>query len=226
MNRTIDATSARPAPGAATAPRERLENAASLAQLRPAAVLLALMVALTGLAYPLAMSGIAAAVFPRQATGSLVERDGVVVGSALIAQDFQAPGYFQPRPSAVGFDAASSGASNLAPTNAALIEAVQNRAEVWRALNGGQSVPVDAVTSSGSGFDPHISVANALGQAARVADARGLSAEQVRALVAEQTEAPWLGLMGAARVNVLLLNLALDAAAPAAPAALGGATDE
>ncbi|MCU0259349.1 MAG: K(+)-transporting ATPase subunit C [Solirubrobacteraceae bacterium] len=155
-----------------------------------------------------------------------LKRDGVVVGSALVAQDFRSPGYFHPRPSAVGFDAASSGASNLAPTNAALIEAVRDRAEAWRALNDSRTAPVDAVTSSGSGLDPHISVANAMGQAARVADARGIPAGQARALVAEQTEAPWLGFVGAPRVNVFLLNLALDAAAPAASAAAGGATDE
>ena len=226
MNHAIDAASPRPGPRAAAEPRERLESGAGLGQLRPAAVLLALMVALTGLAYPLAMTGIAGAVFPRQATASLVERDGVVVGSALLAQGFEGPDYFHPRPSATGFNAASSGASNLAPSNAALIEAVQDRAEAWRALTGGQSAPVDAVTSSGSGLDPHISVANAMGQAARVAIARDVPAEEVRTLVAAQIEGPWLGFVGAPRVNVLLLNLALDAAAPAAPAGAGGAADE
>ncbi len=200
MNHSMEAASLRPKPRAAAEPRERLESGAGLTQLRSAAVLLALMVAL--------------------------KRDGVVVGSALVAQDFRSPGYFHPRPSAVGFDAASSGASNLAPTNAALIEAVRDRAEAWRALNDSRTAPVDAVTSSGSGLDPHISVANAMGQAARVADARGIPAGQARALVAEQTEAPWLGFVGAPRVNVFLLNLALDAAAPAASAAAGGATDE
>jgi potassium-transporting ATPase KdpC subunit len=226
MNHAIDAIPTRPGPRANAEPRERLENAVSFAQLRPAAVLLAIMVVLTGLAYPLVMTGISATIFPRQATGSLIERDGIVVGSALVAQDFRAPGYFHPRPSTAGFDAASSGASNLAPTNAALIEAVRDCAEDWRSLNGGQTAPVDAVTTSGSGLDPHISVANAVGQMARVADARGVPVEDVRSLVAAQAEGPWLGFVGAPRVNVLLLNLALDAAAPAAPADAGGVADE
>jgi K+-transporting ATPase ATPase C chain len=181
--------------------------------------MLALMVLLTGLAYPLAMTGIAGALFPRQATASLIERGGVVIGSALLAQGFAGPGYFHPRPSTTDYDAASSGASNLAPTNAVLIEAVQARAEAWRDLNGGEVAPIDAVTASASGLDPHISLANALGQVGRVAEARGTSAEEVRALVAASVEGRRLGLFGEPRVNVLLLNLALDDATPEAPSA-------
>jgi potassium-transporting ATPase KdpC subunit len=198
--------------------RERLESGASLALLRPAAAMLGLMVLLTGLTYPLAMTGIAGLVFPRQASASLIERDGVVIGSALVAQGFESPAYFHPRPSATGWDAAESGASNLGPSNADLIAAVRERAEAWRALNGGEVVPVDAVTGSGSGLDPHISVASALGQAARVAEARGIPEDELRALVEAATEGPWLGIFGEPRVNVLLLNLALDAASPATPA--------
>jgi potassium-transporting ATPase KdpC subunit len=215
----IDTTTAYAGRGANPEALVRLETGARLAQLRPAAIMLALMVLLTGLAYPLAMTGIAATVFPRQATASLIERDGVVIGSALLAQGFAGPGYFHARPSAADYDAASSGASNLAPTNAELREAVQARAEAWRDLNGGEVAPIDAVTASGSGLDPHVSVANALGQVGRVAEARGTPAEAVRALVAASVEKPWLGLFGEPRVNVLLLNLALDDATPAAPSA-------
>jgi potassium-transporting ATPase KdpC subunit len=206
--------------------RERLESGASLALLRPAAAILGLMVLLTGLAYPLAMTGIAGLVFPRQATASLIERDGVVIGTALVAQGFESPAWFHPRPSDTGWDAADSGASNFGPSNAELIATVRERAEAWRALNGGEVVPVDAVTGSGSGLDPHISVANAMGQAARVAEARAMPEAEVRALVEAGTEGPWLGIFGEPRVNVLLLNLALDEAAPAAPVPSGEVPSE
>ena len=125
-----------------------------LAHFRPALVLLALMTLLTGLAYPLAMTGLATATFPEPARASLIERDGVVVGSRLLAQGFAAPGYFHPRPSAVDYDAAASGASNLGPTNAELIAVIAARAAAYRAENGVETVPIDAVTASGSGPRP------------------------------------------------------------------------
>ena len=185
-----------------------------LTHLRPALVMLALMVGLTGLAYPLAMTGIAQVVFPTQANASLIERDGRIVGSALVAQAFTADHYFHPRPSAANFDATDSDASNFGPTNADLIAQVAERAEAFRAAHGVQVVPIDAVTASASGLDPHISLQNARLQAARVAEARGVPTREVLALVNAQTEAPWLGLFGTDRVNVLLLNLALDERLP------------
>ncbi len=186
-----------------------------LAQLRPAIVILVVMIALTGFAYPLAVTGIAQAVFPAQANGSLIVLDGRVVGSALVAQGFGRDRYFWPRPSAAGangYDAASSGGSNLGPTSAALIAAVAERVT---ALDSDERVPVDLVTTSGSGLDPHISPEAASFQVERVAAARNLPPEAVAALVATHTEGPTFGLLGAPRVNVLRLNLALDTAAPA-----------
>ncbi len=186
-----------------------------LAQLRPALVILVVMIALTGFAYPLAVTGIAQAVFPAQANGSLIAIDGRFVGSELVAQGFAADRYFWPRPSAAGangYDAASSSGSNLGPTSAALVAAVGERV----AGLGGGPVPVDLVTTSGSGLDPHISPAGAAWQVTRVAAARGLSEDAVAALVTEHTEGPTFGLLGEPRVNVLLLNLALDTAAPTA----------
>jgi len=185
--------------------------------LRPALVLLALMVGLTGLAYPLAMTGIAQAVFPAQANASLMMRDGRIVGSALVGQAFTAPHYFHARPSAVDFDATDSGATNFGPANAELIGEVAARAEAFRAANSVTTVPVDAVTASASGLDPHISVQNARLQAARVAEARGVAVREVLALVNAQAEGPWLGLFGAPRINVLMLNLSLDDALPLPP---------
>lgn len=186
---------------------------------RPALVLFVVLSLVTGIAYPYAIAGIAALVFPREAAGSLVERDGKVVGSLLIGQSFSDPKYFWSRPSAtspMANNAVASSGSNLGPTNPALIDAVKGRVAALRAADPGNNakVPVDLVTASASGLDPEISLAGAEYQAARVARVRGLPAERVRALVAEQARGPWLGFLGEPRVNVLALNLALDAAKP------------
>jgi K+-transporting ATPase ATPase C chain len=185
-------------------------------QLVPAVVAFLVFTAMTGVAYPLAVTGVAQVAFPGRADGSLVERDGVVVGSRLIGQPFTGARYFHPRPSAAGegYDAMSSSASNLGPTNADLLSAVEERVAAYRSANGlpaDESVPVDAVTASGSGLDPHISPANARLQAPRVARARGLPLDDVLMLVDEHTEGRSLGVLGEAGVNVLELNLALDA---------------
>ena len=182
--------------------------------LRPALAMLGLMTLLTGFAYPLAMTGIAQTVFPAKANASLLERDGQIVGSALVAQGFTAAHYFHPRPSAAAFDATNSDATNFGPTNAELIAQVSERSEAFRAAHDVIFVPTDAVTSSASGLDPHISPQNARIQASRVAQARDVATSDVLALINSQLEEPWLGLFGASRVNVLQLNLALDAAFP------------
>jgi K+-transporting ATPase ATPase C chain len=171
------------------------------------------MTVLTGLAYPLLVTGVAQLGFPWQADGSLLERDGKVVGSALIAQAFTTPGYFRPRPSAAAYDGAASAGSNLAPTSRALIERVQGDVGRWRAQGVEGPLPGDLVTSSASGLDPHLSPAAALVQVPRVAAARGLDPSRVRALVESQVEHRTLGILGEPRVNVLRLNLALDALA-------------
>ena len=191
--------------------------------LRPALTLFAALSLVTGLLYPLAVTGLAQVIFPHQANGSLVENTGQIVGSALIGQQFSAPGHFWGRPSAtapMAYNASGSGGSNLGPSNPALHQAVQERIAALRAADPGNqaAVPVDLVTASASGLDPHISRAAADYQAARVARARSLPEERVRALVAEHSEGALLGLLGEPRVNVLQLNLALDAiAAPAKP---------
>jgi K+-transporting ATPase ATPase C chain len=186
-------------------------------QLRPALVLLGLLSLLTGLVYPAVTTGLAQVLFPRQADGSLVERDGRIVGSSLIGQPFDDPVYFWGRLSATGpypYNAAASSGSNLGPTNPALFETAQTRIDALRAADPGNAapIPVDLVTASGSGLDPHLSPAAAAYQVGRVARARGLAPEQVRALVARHTEGRQLGVLGEPRVNVLLLNLALDEA--------------
>ena len=190
------------------------------AQLRPALVSLVLLILVTGVVYPLVVTGVAQVVFHRQANGSLIEQDGKVVGSELIGQAFDDPGYFWGRPSATGpfpYNAAASSGSNLGPSNDALTEAVQARidalatADQALGIDNAALIPVDLVTASGSGLDPHISPAAAEYQTPRVAGARGLDVEQVRSLVAEHTEGRQLGFLGEPRVNVLKLNLALDA---------------
>jgi K+-transporting ATPase ATPase C chain len=185
--------------------------------LRPLLVLFVLLTVLTGLVYPLVVTGIGKAVFPGQVAGSLVMRDGKVVGSSLIGQSFQEPKYFWGRLSATSpmpNNGAASGGSNFGPTNTALVDAVKGRIAALKAADpdNAVAVPVDLVTASGSGLDPHISPAAALYQAARVARERHMDVVKVRQLVLAHVEAPQWGIFGEARVNVLLLNLALDRA--------------
>ena len=196
-----------------------------LSQIRPAIVLIVLMTVLTGLAYPLAMTGLAQVLFPHQAAGSLIEKDGKVIGSELIGQNFTDAKYFHGRPSATTdtdpndstktvpapYNAGNSGGSNAGPTSKSLIERVQGDVDTLKKENGG-SIPVDLVTTSASGVDPNITPAAAEFQVARVAKARNFPEERVRALVAGATEDRFLGILGEKRVNVLKLNLALDAA--------------
>ena len=183
--------------------------------LRPALTLLLLLTGLTGFLYPLAVTGLGAVLFPHQATGSLLVRDGRPVGSRLIGQAFSDPRYFWGRPSATTpqpYNALASGGSNLGPLNPALQQAVQARVAALRAADPDNhaAVPVDLVTASASGLDPEISVAGALYQAGRVARLRGLSPDAVRALIRSGTHGKFLGVFGESRVNVLELNLALD----------------
>ena len=186
-----------------------------LGQIRPALVSLVLFTVITGLAYPAIVTVVAQVVFPHQANGSLIVKDGKVVGSALIGQPFDDPKYFWGRPSATspfGYNAASSSGSNLSPTNPDLIKAVQGRVDALRGADPGNTaaVPVDLVTASGSGLDPHICPAAALYQVSRVARERKLLPDTVRTLVDRHTEGRLWGVLGEPRVNVLALNLALD----------------
>jgi K+-transporting ATPase ATPase C chain len=198
-----------------------------LREIRPALLVLVLLTLITGLAYPLAITGIAQAVFPKQAEGSLIERDGKVVGSALIGQEFKDDKYFHGRPSATTtpdpadssksvpapYNAANSGGSNLGPTSKALNDRIKEDVDKLKAENPAAGVPVDLVTTSASGLDPDISPEGALFQVPRVAKARGVAEDKVRQLVAENTSGRLIGIFGEPRVNVLALNLALDAAA-------------
>lgn len=183
--------------------------------LRPALVLFLVLTLVTGVAYPLLVTGVAQALFPTQAAGSIIMRDGKAVGSELIGQNFTDPKHFWGRPSATGpmpYNASASSGSNQGPLNPALTDAVKGRIEALRAADPGntKSVPIDLVTASASGLDPHISPAAANYQVARVAKARGLPADKVQALLDAQTEAPLFGFLGEPRVNVLKLNVALD----------------
>lgn len=197
-----------------------------LREIRPAILLLLLLTALTGLAYPLAITEIAGAIFPKQAQGSLIVRDGKVVGSGLIGQEFKSNKYFHGRPSATTapdpadssktvpapYNAANSGGSNLGPTSKALNDRIKEDIDKLKAENPSASVPVDLVTTSGSGLDPDISPEGALFQVPRVAKARNMPEDKVRQLVTENTSGRLVGIFGEPRVNVLALNLALDAA--------------
>jgi potassium-transporting ATPase KdpC subunit len=199
-----------------------------LKEIRPAIILLVLLTLITGLVYPLAMTAIAGVIFPKQAEGSLVERDGKVVGSALIGQEFKDDKYFHGRPSATTtadpadatktvpapYNAANSSGSNLGPTSKALNDRVKEDVDKLKAENASAAVPVDLVTTSGSGLDPDISPEGALFQVPRVAKARNIPEDQIRQLVTENTRGRLAGLLGEPRVNVLALNLALDAATP------------
>jgi potassium-transporting ATPase KdpC subunit len=185
-------------------------------QLLPALVMLLVFTVITGVLYPLVVTGVGQLLFQDQANGSILERDGEPVGSSLLGQPFSQPGYFHPRPSSAGdgYDGSASSGSNLGPTNPDLLADVEARAAAYREINGldpDTPVPVDAVTGSGSGLDPHISVANAELQAPRVAQARGVAVDRVLALVDEHTDGRALGVLGEPGVNVLALNLALDA---------------
>ena len=189
------------------------------AHLRPALTSLLLFTLITGVAYPLVVTGVAQLLFPFPANGSLILRGGRVVGSALIGQPFDDPGYFWGRPSATSpfpYNAGASSGSNLSPTNPALVAAVRERVQALRAADPGRDapVPVDLVTASASGLDPHISPAAALYQVPRVARARNMAPDAVRALVERHIEGRLLGVLGEPRVNVLGLNLALDEEAP------------
>jgi K+-transporting ATPase ATPase C chain len=198
-----------------------------LREIRPAIVILVMLTLVTGLAYPLAITEIAGAIFPRQAQGSLIERDGKVVGSALIGQEFKDDKYFHGRPSATTapdpadstktvpapYNAANSGGSNLGPTSKALADRLKEDVDKLKAENPSAGVPVDLVTTSASGLDPDISPEGALFQVPRVAKARNMPEERVKQLVTENTSGRLVGLFGEPRVNVLALNLALDAAA-------------
>ncbi len=197
-----------------------------LREIRPAIILLLALTLITGLAYPLAITAIAGVIFPKQAEGSLIEKDGKVVGSALIGQEFKSDKYFHGRPSATTapdpndstktvpapYNAANSGGSNLGPTSKALADRLKEDVDKLKAENPSMPVPVDLVTTSGSGLDPDISPEAALFQVPRVAKARNLPEERLRQLVTDHTEGRFGGLLGEPRINVLALNLALDAA--------------
>lgn len=198
-----------------------------LKEIRPAIVMILVMTAITGLLYPLVMTGIAGALFPHQARGGLIEKDGKVIGSDLIGQNFAKPGYFHGRPSATSepdpkdatktvpapYNAANSSGSNAGPTSKSLAERVEADVKALKEENPNAPIPIDLVTTSGSGLDPHISPEGAMFQVPRVAKERGIDEDKLRALVRQHTEGRLLGLIGEPRVNVLQLNMALDASA-------------
>ncbi|HXI91760.1 MAG TPA: potassium-transporting ATPase subunit KdpC [Blastocatellia bacterium] len=183
-----------------------------LKQIYPAFAITVVLTVLLGIIYPLAVTGLAQWIFPRQAGGSLIEKDGKVIGSTLIGQPFSGPSYFHSRPSAAGsgYDATASAGTNLGPTNQKLMDNVKTAAESLREENPNSPVPIDMVTASASGLDPHITPAAAEFQVPRVAKERGMNAEEVRRIVREHTEGRQFGVLGEPRVNVLELNLALD----------------
>ena len=188
------------------------------AQLWAAVKILLAFTVLVGVAYPLVVTGVAQVAFDHEADGSLIRRNGEVVGSSLLGQEFTGRKWFQPRPSAADYDGLASGGTNLGPTNSELLDTVKQRVKRYRNANGlaaNEAVPVDAVTASGSGLDPHISKLNAKYQARRVADARGISKQKLQQLIDENTDDPSLGFLGEPGVNVLQLNLALRAATQA-----------
>jgi K+-transporting ATPase ATPase C chain len=187
-----------------------------LKELKPAILITFVLTIITGILYPLAVTGIAQTIFHKQANGTLIERDGRVIGSEIIGQNFTKPEYFHPRPSQNSYDAANSGGSNLGPTNPALADRLKKDAAQFRKDNPDYAgpIPADAITASGSGLDPEISPANALAQSGRVAQARGASVDTIRSLVEANTQARELGVLGEPRVNVLRLNMALDSAYP------------
>lgn len=197
-----------------------------LTQLRAAATLLGIFTILLGILYPAAMTAIAGAAMPGQAHGSLVTRNGQPVGSSLIGQSFTQPGYLQGRPSAAGdgYDGASSSGTNLGPTSAKLAERLRTDGEAMKAATGASLLPADAITTSGSGLDPDVSPAFAELQVARIAGARGVDAGVVRRTITENTAGRTLAVLGEPRVNVLAVNLALDALAPAPAAPAAGTT--
>ena len=183
-----------------------------LKQIYPAFAITVVLTVLLGIIYPLAVTGLAQLIFPRQAAGSLIEKDGKVIGSSLIGQPFSGPGYFHSRPSAAGsgYDGTASGGTNLGPTSLKLMDNVKAAAESLREENPGSPVPIDMVTASASGLDPHITPAAAEFQVPRIARERRLSEDEVRRIVREHAEGRQFGILGEPRVNVLELNLALD----------------